>query len=303
MWSELAVQASQSAPCICMLASPLWAVMCMVAASASASTTTRRIFLARHGETTWNAVARIQGTIDESRLTEAGVQQALELGRRLRDEEGGAIDNVICSSMTRARQTLEHIQAAFAETNTPLPSATVSREFREIELYEWEGMLKSELAEQYAERWGAWKSEPSNFAFSDGVFPLRELWKRGDRNWETLWRAGDATDGPAGRPHTTLVVAHGALNRAMLANIVGLPMDSFVDPDFQFTNCAWAEIELTSASAINMGKREFSMRWRWRHPEPSPWRTAAEEAAAVKAHEEALCASGLTAASRDAEAY
>ena len=60
-----------------------------------------RFFVARHGETTWNALNKICGRIDVE-LTDKGREQAAALGDRLKDK---GIDVIISSPMKRAYDT------------------------------------------------------------------------------------------------------------------------------------------------------------------------------------------------------
>ena len=52
-------------------------------------------YFARHGQTVWNVVNKICGATDIE-LTEKGVEQAKELGRKIK-EDGVKIDEIICS--------------------------------------------------------------------------------------------------------------------------------------------------------------------------------------------------------------
>lgn len=261
----------------------LMAVLMASNSMTSSSGAVRRFFITRHGETTWNAAERLQGTTDQSTLTPKGELQAQELGQRLFAEEAGEIGAVFCSSLGRARQTHAIVQAHFAaQGGAALPAAFVTPELREIELRRWEGRLKNELATgAEAAEWRAWKQRPSDFAFDDGFYPLRELMRRAERCWreilmvetpETDCATGAlaATDQPRG---ATLVIAHGGLNRALLIAALGLPMESFAEARFNFGNCAWLELEVGAAGPD-------AVRWRWRHPGPaSAWRTARQERA------------------------
>jgi probable phosphoglycerate mutase len=260
--------------------------MAMFIASAGMSGV-RRFLIVRHGETTWNADERLQGTIDESSLTLQGEEQAAALGRRLLAEEAGQIDAVWVSSLGRARQTYAIVRAEFAKGDEAraLPDARVTPELREIDLGKWQGQIKGELATgAEAAEWRAWKEDPTIFAFADGVRPLHELVKRAERCWRELLLADDSrtpTAAPRADSHvpTTLVVAHGGLNRALMVTALGLPIGSFTDPRFQFGNCYWAEVELGPAGSGPDGAGH-SARWRWRHPGPAgEWQTAERERA------------------------
>ncbi|PWK46357.1 histidine phosphatase family protein, partial [Pleionea mediterranea] len=63
-------------------------------------------YLARHGETEWNRIKRLQGRLD-SPLTEQGIQQANDLAASMTNY---SVDAVITSPLLRARRTAEICQ-------------------------------------------------------------------------------------------------------------------------------------------------------------------------------------------------
>jgi broad specificity phosphatase PhoE len=65
-----------------------------------------RIYLARHGQTAWNAEKRLQGAQDVP-LNETGRRQAQELATRL---DGIPLDRIYTSALSRCRQTAEPLQ-------------------------------------------------------------------------------------------------------------------------------------------------------------------------------------------------
>merc|ERR1711920_251732 len=64
----------------------------------------------------------------------------------------------------------------------------------------------------YKKDYPIWKNQPSKFEV-DGNFPVRELWHRASLTWNRVLKE-DATN--------TLVVAHNAINQALICNSVGL---------------------------------------------------------------------------------
>ncbi|MCP3734381.1 phosphoglycerate mutase family protein [Sphingomonas sp. RP10(2022)] len=82
-----------------------------------------RDFIARHGETVFNAAARLQGDAPHTPLTRAGFAQAEEIGRALRETLGPKPALTLWSSPTgRALQTLsviaEHLELDWHDTRT-----------------------------------------------------------------------------------------------------------------------------------------------------------------------------------------
>ena len=82
-----------------------------------------RDFIARHGETVFNAAQRLQGDAPHTPLTRAGFAQADEMGRALRTELGAKPALTLWASPTgRALQTLaviaEHLELDWHDTRT-----------------------------------------------------------------------------------------------------------------------------------------------------------------------------------------
>lgn len=73
------------------------------------------IFLARHGETEWNRLRRMQGWIDIP-LSESGRAQAQLLATSLRDIQ---FDAIYCSALQRSRQTAEVVARGKGVTFMP----------------------------------------------------------------------------------------------------------------------------------------------------------------------------------------
>ncbi|GAA0306093.1 histidine phosphatase family protein [Sphingomonas oligophenolica] len=82
-----------------------------------------RDFIARHGETVFNAAQRLQGDAPHTPLTRAGFAQADEMGRALRAELGAKPPLTLWASPTgRALQTLaviaEHLELDWHDAKT-----------------------------------------------------------------------------------------------------------------------------------------------------------------------------------------
>lgn len=103
------------------------------------SSRTVRVFLVRHGETTWNGAGRIQGFLD-SPLTARGLAQARAVAARLAAEGIGALYS---SDLGRARQTAREVAAA-----TGLPVECDER-LRERSFGALEGKTWDEIAKEH----------------------------------------------------------------------------------------------------------------------------------------------------------
>ena len=106
-----------------------------------------RTYIARHGETVFNAGARIQGETAHTPLTRAGFAQAEEMGETLRRRLGPRPALTLWSSPAgRALQTLaviaEHLELDWHEART-------DARLGEIGMGEWSGRAYSELLAEH----------------------------------------------------------------------------------------------------------------------------------------------------------
>jgi probable phosphoglycerate mutase len=165
-----------------------------------------RVLLCRHGETLWNAEGRYQGQRDIP-LSPVGEAQAEALGIRLKDLP---IARAVASPLSRARRTAELAlgsRAGMLKTDAG---------FLEIAHGAWEGKLASELAADDGPRLKAWREAPDAVQMPGGESLQQVL----DRAWPAFVSAcaGLAAE------EVLLVAAHDAVNRVLLARILGLPL-------------------------------------------------------------------------------
>ncbi|OHE80142.1 MAG: phosphoglycerate mutase [Lysobacterales bacterium GWF1_69_6] len=167
-----------------------------------------RILLARHGETPWNAEGRYQGQRDIA-LSEVGEGQARLLGQRL---AGVPIHRAVSSPLSRARRTAE---LALGEARAA--QLQLDQGLQEIAHGDWEGLLAAEIRERDPNRLRAWREAPETVQMPGGGESLVEVL---DRAWPAFARACEGL----GADDTLLVVAHDAVNRVILARVLGLPL-------------------------------------------------------------------------------
>jgi probable phosphoglycerate mutase len=166
-----------------------------------------KILLARHGETSWNAEGRYQGQEDIP-LSEVGEAQARSLGERLRHVH---IDRAVASPLKRALRTAE-----LALGDDRLAKLTTDAGLMEIAHGTWEGLLAAEIRERDPDRLHAWRHAPHEVLMPEGE-SLQHVF---DRAWPALARAAEGL----GEHDTLLVVAHDAVNRVLLCNVLGIPL-------------------------------------------------------------------------------
>mmetsp|Transcript_50677 Transcript_50677/g.123545 ORF Transcript_50677/g.123545 Transcript_50677/m.123545 type:complete len:386 (+) Transcript_50677:260-1417(+) len=218
----------------------------------------QRFLLLRHGQTNFNAEGRVQGSSDVSVLSDHGAVQAREAGEFLGKYDFG---RVYVSPLVRAVQTLEEVKGVTGRQG-PLPEEVVMDDLREIDLYEWQGMLKSDIKQKFPAEYALWRGNgASNFVLPSGNAPVVQLWDRARDVWSQVLADGldsDPSEGPA------LVVAHNGIIQAMLCTAMGLDEDFF--RTFQVPNCGVLELEWVPGEAV-------ARRWRWLYPEEDPeWR-------------------------------
>ena len=166
-----------------------------------------RIILARHGETAWNAEGRYQGQMDIP-LSPIGQSQARSLGMRLADVH---IDRAVSSPLSRARETAE---LALGEHRLSILKQDPG--FSEIAHGTRERKLASEIRQIDPILLAAWRDSPGSVQMPEGESLMQVL----DRSWLALQRAADGL----GFDDTLLVMAHDAVNRVLLCQLLGLPM-------------------------------------------------------------------------------
>ncbi|HTL98024.1 MAG TPA: histidine phosphatase family protein [Holophagaceae bacterium] len=165
-----------------------------------------RVLLCRHGETPWNAEGRYQGQIDIP-LSETGERQAATLGARLKE---APIARAVASPLSRARRTAE------LALGTRAGMLSTESGFLEIAHGAWEGKLASEIEAEDGPRLKAWRQAPDTVQMPGGESLQQVL----DRAWPAFVSACAGL----GAEDTLLLVAHDAVNRVLLARILGLPL-------------------------------------------------------------------------------
>lgn len=168
------------------------------------------VTLLRHGQSTWNQQNIVQGSTDDSTLTEKGKDQASHAAALLQrlgwHEE---FTETWASPLQRARQTAEIVHTTL---NLQTDAIKYLHSLREIDLYSLQGMKKRSLEAKKSAAYAAWQQHPAGFEI-DGHAPVRELWYRASIVWNTLFEKSE---------ENILLVAHSAINQAMIHTVLGL---------------------------------------------------------------------------------
>lgn len=116
------------------------------------------LILIRHGETDLNRGPFFQGQIDVA-LNERGLVQAQRLAQRL---EGERIDALVCSDLTRTRQTAAPSSTRLGLAPTPLAS------LREQHFGVFEGLSFAQVMAQHPAQWQDWSRHDPDYALPGG---------------------------------------------------------------------------------------------------------------------------------------
>ena len=164
-----------------------------------------RLILVRHGETDWNKAGRFQGQIDIP-LNENGRRQAAAARDFLKDIP---IDRAWSSTLSRPTETAQIILEAHPDVPLTQIDGLV-----EIGHGVWEGKLESEIREDWSELLDTWKRAPETVQMPEGE-TIQDVWARSVRSWGEI--AGELKP-----EETVLVVAHDAVNKTILCDLLGL---------------------------------------------------------------------------------
>ncbi len=170
-----------------------------------------RVFLLRHGQSTYNAMGLYQGCCDQSTLTETGQVMAQQMGKQLHPIH---FDAFYASPLQRAQQTahqvLTHLEMdPYQLQLTPL--------LCEAHLPAWEGLSFQTVRDTFTKDYQTWKQDPHLLAMTVAgteFYPALDLYWRAQQFWQEIL--------PFYRGQTLLVVAHGGTNRAAIATALGI---------------------------------------------------------------------------------
>lgn len=197
-----------------------------------------RVWLLRHGASTFNLQHRCQGCSDEPKLTSQGREDTRLSAERL---AAAGIQAVITSPLRRAADTADGLMEVLRAQDGAITLETEGR-LREIELYNWEGLPFKEIRHRFPEQYCEWRLLPDSFQMrltdNELRFPVRDLYHRSRSFWDYLLTAHSGK--------SILLVTHGGTIRALIATAVGLGPDHF--QSFQQSNCGLTLLRFPSGS-------------------------------------------------------
>jgi probable phosphoglycerate mutase len=164
-----------------------------------------KIVLVRHGETRWNVEQRIQGQGD-SALTEAGIEQARAIGRRLAREH---FDRLIASDLGRAMQTAREIGELTKHQVAPDPR------FRERHFGAGEGLTYTEIDVRYPGAFSRVREVDPDFTIPGG---------ESRRQFHARVVAGLEALAEEHRGEALVVVTHGGVLATLYRHVHGIDL-------------------------------------------------------------------------------
>jgi alpha-ribazole phosphatase len=189
------------------------------------------IYLVRHGQTVDSEEKKYKGHIDVP-LSEEGIEQAKRLGSYMigmfsnGNDPGKGLDGIYCSDLSRAVKTAENIAESFGLTPHVIP------EIRERNFGRWEGMTFDEIRTEYPREFDAWADDPVKFSPVGGE-STEEV---NDRVIPAFHRIVRNHEG-----EKIALVAHGGVNRVILCNVLGIPLQHVFRVEQDFTGLSVIE--------------------------------------------------------------
>ncbi len=199
-----------------------------------------RLFLARHGEVANHHELRFNGHFDVD-ITDRGVEQMKRLAGFLVERE---IDAIYSSDLQRAYKGAEIIAGRLGIEYEKVPS------LREVNLGRWEGLNMEEVRARYPDE--------AKFRFRD----LAHYRVKGGENLLDLNERVMPAINELIKKHTgknIFVIAHGGVNRAILCNVLHLPLTQFfrIEQDYGCLNIIDYFEDVEFAKLINGGPNQL----------------------------------------------
>ena len=165
-----------------------------------------RVYLIRHGQVVGYEKFPVYGHTDAD-MTETGILQMQEVAERLRLAE---ISAIYSSDLKRSALSARYVARYHDVRVYSLP------ELREIYFGDWEGMNMQEIREGFPKELEKRQEDLVNFTGPGGGESVRKFSQRISNCFERILSEQKGRD--------IAIVAHGAVNRIILCNALGLDL-------------------------------------------------------------------------------
>ncbi|WP_078551980.1 histidine phosphatase family protein [Bacillus alkalicellulosilyticus] len=193
------------------------------------------LYITRHGETVWNTQKRMQGWSD-SELTETGKNNAVSLGKRIKEVKFEAI---YTSPSKRSVTTANLIKG---KRKTPI---ILDDNLRELNMGKWEGETLSTIEANYPKEFHDFWNAPHLYCSINGesFSELKTRVLKAVHSIQEKYSTG-----------TILVVTHSVVIKTLLAYFKGYPVENLWDPPFiHDTSLTIVELEGNESRVVMEG--------------------------------------------------
>ena len=178
-----------------------------------------RLFLVRHGLSSFNKKGLIQGRIDESYLTNEGYKQAKLTGNILNEIE---FDQIYSSPLKRAADTAKEIEKCFKENF----DIHFDKNLLEVDLHKWSGLTSEDIKNKYKDSYLIWKNDPEKLELKnkDNITykPIQELFEQAKEFIHDLRQSNNNK-----KNQNILIIAHNAILRCLILYLLKKPNKGF----------------------------------------------------------------------------
>ncbi len=170
------------------------------------------IYIVRHGQTYWNTQRRLQG-LSDTELNEDGIRIAKLTGEALQDVH---FDRVYSSPLKRAYDTACYIMAGHENIQVIKDPRLIEMTFGQLEGQCLNDFMNDPSSQMYKlfRAPGDYEPDATGESFADLVVRAGAFLK-------------DEIEPLEKSCQRIMLVGHGAVNKAMMCNIKGLPLDEF----------------------------------------------------------------------------
>jgi probable phosphomutase (TIGR03848 family) len=176
------------------------------------------VVLLRHAHSTANEKGILAGRDNSVGLSAKGSEQAEAVAQFLTHEK---FDKIYVSDLTRCKETIAPLLSSLRKNSGQSVTAQRSKEVMEMDYGSWSGKKLAVLSKRPL--WSQIQQRPSMVRFPEG-----------ESFTEMALRANQGIAAMAQGKKKILVVSHGDVVKAILANHLGLPLDNFqrisIDP-------------------------------------------------------------------------